>query len=82
MIRRLRRLLLAAVILAPLGALTPGCSSAETTPDAAAQDPSPRALDPAPQAPPVDSPPFGNPRPKIAPEAALAAGGKERQTIR
>lgn len=78
----IRRLLLAAVLLGPLATLAPGCSSAETTPDVTAQDPSPRALDPAPQAPPVDSPPFGSPRPKIAPEAALAAGGKERETIR
>lgn len=71
------RLLLAAVLLAPLA----GCSSAEPTPDdAVAQDDSPRALDPTPLGPPADSPPFGNPRPKIAPEAALASG--ERETIR
>lgn len=72
-----RRLLLAAALLAPLGVVT-GCSSAEPTPDAAAD--SPRALDPAPQSAPVDSPPLGAPRPKIAPEAALVSG--ERKTIR
>lgn len=76
----IRRLLLAAALLAPLG-LAPGCSSAEPTPEDTAQE-SPRALDPAPQAAPANSPPFSGPRPKIAPEAAVAAGGKERQTIR
>ncbi len=76
----IRRLLLAALLLAAMG-LAPGCSSAEPTPEAAGPE-SPRALDPAPQAAPANSPPFSGPRPKIAPEAAVAAGGKERQTIR
>lgn len=75
-----RRLLLALALLVGPALTVVGCSSAEPTPEAA-QD-APRALDPAPQAAPVDSPPFSGPRPKIAPEAALAAGGKERETIR
>lgn len=54
-----------------------GCSSSEPAP---ADEPAARALDPAPNPAPVDSPPLGTPRAKLAPEAAMAQG--ERETIR
>ncbi|MCO5170305.1 MAG: hypothetical protein M9894_28550 [Planctomycetes bacterium] len=52
-----------------------GCSSNEPEPE-----PTARALDPAPNPAPIDSPPLGSPRAKLAPEAAMAKG--ERETIR
>lgn len=58
------------------------CSSAEPEPEAETiADQRARAPEPSPNAP-TDSPPLGGARPKVAPEAAIAAQNGERPTIR
>jgi len=58
------------------------CASADPASEPESiQDQRARAPQPAPNAP-EDSPPLGDARPKIAPEAAIAAKNGERPTVR